>query len=110
MNRIRELRKKAKMTMKELGKSVGLAESTISLYETGKHEPDLDTLRRFADIFGVSVDYILGRDVPVSSDQPNAPDLRATRRAEAHDMLEKLSDENYQAMLTLLRSMTEKKG
>ena len=110
MNRNRELRKKAKMTMKELGKAVGLAESTISLYETGKHEPDLDTLRRFADIFGVSVDYLLGRDVPDSSDQSNAPDLRAIRRAEAHDMLEQLSDENYQAMLTLLRSMTEKKG
>ena len=34
-NRIRELRKQHKMTMKELGAVVGLAESTISQYETG---------------------------------------------------------------------------
>nr|DAJ00675.1 MAG TPA: helix-turn-helix domain protein [Caudoviricetes sp.] len=33
MNRIRELRKKRCMTMKELGAVVGLAESTISQYE-----------------------------------------------------------------------------
>ena len=62
MNRIRELRKEKKLTMKELGKMCGLAESTISLYETDKHEPDNSTLVKLSDIFGVSVDYLLGRE------------------------------------------------
>lgn len=62
MNRIRELRKLNKMTMKELGRTIGLSESTISLYETEKHQPDHATLNKLADVFGVSIDYLLGRE------------------------------------------------
>lgn len=60
--RLRLLRKNENLTMKELGAIVGVSESTISLYETGKREPDYDMLNKFADYFGVTVDYILGRD------------------------------------------------
>lgn len=62
MNRMREIRKSRQMTMKELGKAVGVAESTISLYETGKHDPDLLTVGRIADELDVSVDALLGRE------------------------------------------------
>ena len=64
MNRIRELRKEKGLTMKELGRQIGLAESTVSLYERGLHEPDHDTLRSLSAIFSVTVDYLLGNDVP----------------------------------------------
>ena len=50
-NRIRELRKQHKMTMKELGAVVGLAESTISQYETGKRQPDNETLLKLGEYF-----------------------------------------------------------
>lgn len=66
--RIRELRKAKKVTMKELGNIIGVAESTMSLYETGKRKPDPETLSRLADYFNVSVDYLLGRD----EEQPQA--------------------------------------
>lgn len=62
MNRIRELRKKHKISMKELGQYVGVAESTISLYETEKRQPDNNVLIKIAEIFNVSVDYLLGRE------------------------------------------------
>lgn len=62
MNNMRVIRKQKKMTMKQLGKEVGVSESTISLYENGKHEPDLITIGRIADVLGVSVDQLLGRD------------------------------------------------
>ena len=58
-NRIRELRKKHKMTMKELGQALGLAESTVSHYETGRRDPDLETLLKMGELFNVSVGYIL---------------------------------------------------
>lgn len=61
MKRIRELRKERKMTMKQLGEIIGVAESTISLYETGKRQPDNDILQRLADFFDTSTDYLLGR-------------------------------------------------
>ena len=60
MNRIRELRKRDNLTMKQLGEILGLAESTISQYETGKREPDLKTLLKISEHFHVSTDYLLG--------------------------------------------------
>jgi transcriptional regulator with XRE-family HTH domain len=67
MMRIKELRKQRGLTMRELGKSIGVAESTVSLYENGKREPDHLTLIKLADFFGVSVDYLLSRtDLPFS--------------------------------------------
>lgn len=58
-NRIRELRKQKGITMKQLGAALGLAESTISQYETGKREPDLRTLVKISEYFGVRVEDIL---------------------------------------------------
>ncbi len=61
MLRIRELRKTFKMTMRELGEKLSIAESTVSAYEMGRREPDVDTLIKIADTFGVTVDYLVGR-------------------------------------------------
>ena len=47
--------------MKKLGEDINVAESTISLYETGKREPDYETLKKIAEYFDVSIDYLLGR-------------------------------------------------
>ncbi len=70
-NRIRQLRKQHKMTMKELGAVVGLAESTISQYETGKRQPDNETLLKLGEYFNTSVDYLLGS----TRTNENAPTL-----------------------------------
>lgn len=59
MLKLREIRKKCGITMKELGAEIGVAESTISQYETGKRQPDYETLLKLGEFFGVSVDYIL---------------------------------------------------
>lgn len=61
MDKLRELRKLKQITMKELGQQINVAESTISLYESGKREPDFETLKNLADVFNVSTDYLLGR-------------------------------------------------
>lgn len=62
MNRIREIRKARGLTMKELGAAIGLAESTISQYETGKRQPDNETLLSLAEQLGVTVGYLLGAE------------------------------------------------
>ena len=59
---LKELRKEKNITMKKLGEKIGVAESTISLYESGKRQPDNVTLLKIADYFNVSVDYLLGRN------------------------------------------------
>lgn len=64
---IRKLRKSHRLTMKQLGEKINVAESTISGYENEDRKPDLETLQKLADIFDVSVDTILGRDTQYSS-------------------------------------------
>ena len=72
MIRLRELRKQKGVTMKQLGDTAGLAESTISLYETGKRQPDQEMLVFFAKYFNVSIDYLLGREG--KTDEPSYQD------------------------------------
>ncbi len=74
---MRILRKNKKITMKQLGKDIGVSESTISLYETGQRDPDNATVIKLADYFGVTVDYLLGRSgasSPVMMSSSYTPD------------------------------------
>lgn len=62
MEKLRELRKEKGISLKELGAEIGVAESTMSLYENGKRQPDYETLLKLAEYFGVTVDYLLRGD------------------------------------------------
>ena len=59
--RLKELRKKRKITQLKLALDLNMNQNTISRYETMEHEADYETLIRFADYFDVSLDYLLGR-------------------------------------------------
>lgn len=70
-NRIRRLRKEANLTQVQLGKLLDCSSSTISLYEGGQRSPDTHMLIRLADVFDVSVDYLLGRvTTPTPTSKP----------------------------------------
>ena len=62
MNKIAAKRKEQKITQKELGAVVGAAQNTISNWETGKREPDYESLKKMASYFGCSIDCLLGLD------------------------------------------------
>lgn len=55
------LRRERNLGQKELAAYLNLSTGTISNYENGVHSPDLDTLCRLADFFGVTTDYLLNR-------------------------------------------------
>ncbi len=60
--RIAELRNSAKMSQFQLAKVLKIGTSTLGMYETDKREPSPKVLKRIADYFDVSVDYLLGRN------------------------------------------------
>ena len=75
--RLAYLRRNAKMSQKDLAEKIGSTASTISKYENGTLEPNLDTLERMADLFGVSMDFLLGyREKPtnITGQQPDDAD------------------------------------
>jgi methanogenic corrinoid protein MtbC1 len=59
--RLRELRTAAGLRQKDLADALGVAQTTIANYEQGARFPDEKTLRRLADHFNTSLDYLMGR-------------------------------------------------
>ena len=89
MNRIKKLRKEKNITQIRLSIELEVSQETISAYEKGKYYPSAAMLIKLRDIFGVSVDYILGLS-----------DIRYDPLSEA-DLTE---DETY--IINLCRKMT----
>lgn len=59
-NRIAVLRKEQGMNQKELGMKLGVGQTTVSAWETGKNEPDAESLHKMARLFRVSIGYLTG--------------------------------------------------
>lgn len=111
MNRIREARKAKGLTMKALGLEVGVSESTISMYENSKREPDNTTLVCIANILGVSVDYLLCRtnNPGETKKQPIAQSDELDERV--RNLISRLNEQNTEKMIDyaeLLLSSQEK--
>lgn len=58
---MRELREKHGYTQLKVALDLNLNQNSISRYESGSREAGYDMLIRFADYYGVSIDYILCR-------------------------------------------------
>lgn len=65
MNNLKLLRTRAGMKQTELAQKLGIAQSTLSGWETGKFEIDNANLTKLASLFNVSIDYLLGREEPL---------------------------------------------
>lgn len=48
------------VTQREVAKETKIPNSTLANYETGRTQPDLETIGILADFYGVSVDWLLG--------------------------------------------------
>lgn len=59
--RLKELRAGSELTIRDLAEYIGVAKSTIHMYECGKREPSIATLEAIADFFNVDMDYLLGK-------------------------------------------------
>ncbi len=64
--RVKELRKKAKLTQAAVGEMLGISTRGYTHYEKGDRDMSPEILVKLADYYGVSVDYILDR-----TDEPN---------------------------------------
>ena len=58
---LKKLRNSRGITQQKLADVLGIAKSTISMYENGNREPDFETSEAIADYFNVRIDDLLGR-------------------------------------------------
>jgi len=59
--RLRELRLKAGLTQEQIAPQIDVARATYAGYEVGKSVPDIYTLEKIANVYGVSLDYLINR-------------------------------------------------
>jgi len=59
--RLKEKREKTGLTQDAIAKILKISQSTYAGYETGKSQPDINTLSKIADILETSLDYLAGR-------------------------------------------------
>lgn len=58
--RIKDLRKKAKMNQEDLGAILEVTGAAVGSYERGKREPSIESIKKMCEIFNVTSDYLLG--------------------------------------------------
>ena len=108
--RLRELRRENHMTGDELGKKFNVTKTAISYWENGKSFPDEETIKKFADFFIVSTDYILGNsDIrnPYENHQRISESIKDDK--ELLEFWEVLKErEDLQLLFKQTKQMTEK--
>ena len=99
MIKIEELRKKMGLSQEDLAKKINMTQQRISAYEKGKREPDLETLKLFADFFNVTTDYLLGKsNIRNPEEHKNSENLDITH----------LTDENKQILQATYQGLLAK--
>ena len=59
--KLKALRVLNNLTQAEVARRIGVTQSTYNYYEKEKTQPDFNTLIKIADLYNVSLDYLLGR-------------------------------------------------
>lgn len=95
--RIKELRLEKNLKQKDVAKHLNIATNTLSQFENNKGRPSLEVLTAMANYFGVSLDYLVGREddfgnvvVPgQTSDQLSAKEKRLLKAFSSLSEIEK---------------------
>lgn len=67
--RVKDLRVQAQISQQELGNIIGVTKVSVCGYESGSRVPSLDTLVKLADALNTSIDFLLGREIPVVNEE-----------------------------------------
>lgn len=109
-NIFKKCRVATKMSQKEVASVLNVVPSTLSKWETGVATPDQTILPKIADLYGVSVDYLLGRDTLTPAPVPVQNEITEERlRALGIDTdgLDNLSDEQLSVIRTTLSALLD---
>ena len=80
MNRLKELKKKKKLTQKELAEEIGISKRTLAYWENGESQIKPEKAEKLANFFGVSIAHLLGYE---DNDFKNETNIKAAVLDEA---------------------------
>ncbi|GGB43360.1 hypothetical protein GCM10011409_21220 [Lentibacillus populi] len=82
--RIKEYRKRNKLTQKELGEKIGVRDNTVSAYERGAISPEQDMLFAISDVLDISINDLFPEKKHTTSEFERA--LKMTKNLSAEEM------------------------
>lgn len=104
--RLRILREKRGLTQAEVANLFNISTSTIGMYEQGRRDPDTAVLKKIADYFDVSADYLLGR-----TDDPGPhPKIETIAAHRTDDPMDELPEEARKSVEEFLEYIHKKYG
>lgn len=104
MNIIRELRKKKGIQQKELAIIVGVAQPTVSDWESGRKDPSGERLKRLAEFFQVDELVVLGKGVvDLTQEIKNTPQTIEARIVSG--AMDKLPKDQREQVLNVVKAM-----
>ncbi len=98
--KIKELRKKQNLTQLELANKIGVVESAISLYESGKREPDISTLIKLADCLNTSIDELVEHEFSKTQQTKN-------NQSQKQEQEQETMTEQEKQLLTAFRALPD---
>lgn len=98
--KLKELRKNKKVSQDDIAKVLHMTQQNYSRYESGLNEPNIETLKKLAEFYGVSLDYLCDFNPPYSFNLPNLSD----EQKEAISILVKLPLPKFYEVLGELKT------
>ena len=98
--RLRELRKSNNVSQQKLSKYLNFGYTAIANYESGRNQPSLDTVKKIAQYFGVTGDYLIG-----ASDYPRSENDITDKEAELLGIFRKINEDEKDALLKIVNLM-----
>ena len=80
-DRLVELRKEHKLSQEALAEKLGLSRQSISKWERAEASPDTDNLIALAEVYGITLDQLLGNNEPKTEPQPQPEQTKKTLSA-----------------------------
>lgn len=59
---LKQLRSENSLSQKEFGNALGVSRQAVGYWEKGEREPDMDTIKKIAEYFDVSINYLFGKE------------------------------------------------
>lgn len=98
-DRLKEARLSKKMTQEQLAEKIGVAKSTLTGYEKGHSEPNLNTISKIMNVLKVDANYLLQDEMSISGSSPIALEYNEIEYIEKYRSLSPVNQEYIQMIL-----------
>jgi transcriptional regulator with XRE-family HTH domain len=106
--RLREARERKNLKQTQVKSRTGINNKTLSGYENGVSEPDLETLKILADLYEVSVDWLAGRTDNMSEKVRESTEGISEWRKKAIEEIYRMPEDEFNYFYELMKRLTKK--